>query len=70
MGPQSEEFATELEKESYMWLVENDPTIADSVALTAERGVKPEQCRPLHCAAAGATASSFSDVMRRRSATS
>jgi glutathione S-transferase len=39
------ELATELDKESYEWLVENHPTIADAVQLSVTRGATPEQVR-------------------------
>ena len=39
------ELALELDKESYLWLVENHPTVADAVEAAVSRGATPEQLR-------------------------
>lgn len=39
------ELGTELDRESWEWLSENHPTIADAVELTVKRGATPDQVR-------------------------
>ena len=39
------ELANELDKESFEWLVENHPTIADAVEMSVTRGKSPDEVR-------------------------
>lgn len=45
MNHQFVELAAKLDRESWEWLNENHPTIADAVAVQVQRGATPEQLR-------------------------
>jgi len=59
MSNQFAELATELDKESWEWLSENHPTIADAVEITVRKRATPEQVRAFVLRRCGANRAEF-----------
>jgi predicted outer membrane protein len=53
------ELGTELDKESYEWLVLNHPTVADALEIHVKRGATPDQLKAFVLRRCGANRTEF-----------